>query len=188
MATSFVFWPHVHEREIIATPDILIDDLKVICGNKSVSIPIDRLTMDNGFQVPGSGTLPDAAIALVGSSAGMLIGVASDHRDRHDNIGRLSCAKPICREVWRFADVSGHTDALVLSTLARRTDGSQAIVQQARVGQILKDVMLARGQVVLLTGLKIEGMVVSSAFEISLKDQVLQRQITLRYGITELTG
>ena len=118
----------------------------------------------------------------------MLIGVASDHRDPHDNIGRLTCAKPVCREVWRFADVSGHADALVLRTFALRADGSHTVVQQAEVGQILKVVTLARGQAVLLTGLKTQGTVVSSAFEIALEDRILQRQITLRYGITKLTG
>ena len=190
MATSFVFRPHVHEREIVATPDLLIDSLSVARGNQTVPIPVDRLTTDTGFQVAGPGTTADAALALVGAGAGMLIGVASDHRRRDDPSGRLPCAKPICREVWRHADVADHVGALVLRGAARQPDGEMRVVQEGSAASLLGAAgSLPPGRAVLCTGLEmIEPVFASTDFEIVLEDPVLGRRITLRYGVVDLTA
>ena len=33
MAASFIFHPHVHEAEIVITPDLLIDRVRTVRGN-----------------------------------------------------------------------------------------------------------------------------------------------------------
>lgn len=189
MATSFIFRPHVHEREIIATPDLLIDRLSVARGNETTPVPVDRLTADTGFQVAEADTTADAALALVGAGAGMLIGVASDHRRRDDPSGRPGCAKPICREVWRHAEIADHTDALVLRGAARRPDGEMRIVQEGSAAPLLGGWTPPPGQAMLCTGLAlIEPVFASTEFEIILEDPVLGRRITLRYSVLDLTA
>ncbi len=188
MTTSFVFRPHVHETEIVATPDLLIDTLEVARGNARSPVPVDRLSTASGFQVVGAGTVADAAVALIGAGGGMLIGAASDHRRPEEPSGGLACAKPVCREVWRFADIADHADALVLTSSARQPDGTMKILQRGAVGGLLAETDLPLGRAVLCTGLESSGDAGSDAYEITLEDPILGRAITLRYGITELAA
>ena len=188
MTTSFVFRPHVRETETVVTPDLLIDRLEVARGNTRRPVPVDRLCMASDFQVVGTGTVADAAVVLIGAGGGMLIGAASDHRRPGEPPGGLACAKPVCREVWRYADVADHADALILSASARRRDGGTKLLQRGTTGGLLAETDLPPGRAVLCTGLEPGGDASFDAYEITLEDPVLGRRITLRYGITELAA
>jgi len=199
MSTSFVFQPHVHEREAVVTPDVLIDELCVaaVTGTRiDISpLPVDRLTMDNGFQVAGSGTVVDAGVILIGAGAGTLIGIASDHRKADDSSSRLACAKPVCREVWRFADVADHAARLVVrgATVAgdRRTILQKGILADwLPIAEVMATVSdgptMPSGLAVLCTGLAPPGPGRAGDFEIEIEDPVLDRRITHRYGLRVL--
>ena len=195
MSTSFIFQPHVHEREAVVTPDVLIDELcvAVVSGARIeiVPVPIDRLTMDNGFQVAASGTTADAAVVLVGAGSGTLIGIASDHRKADDPTGRLACAKPVCREVWRLADVVGHVERLVMRATAMAGDRTTTLQEGALGDWLPIDTVIAAvargpeipsGLAVLCTGLVPTDPSGASEFEIAIEDPVLDRRIAHRYG------
>ena len=187
MTTSLVYRPHVYQDEIVATPDLLIDSLVVASANARTAVPVDRLTMASGFQVAGGGSRPNAAIALIGAGAGMLISVASDHCGPDEPPGGPSCAKPLSRDVWRFAEVAEHADALVLSTAALHPDGKVVLVQQGSAGALMSETDLPAGRAVLCIGLEAVAASIAQHFEITLTDPVLARNITLRYEIVELT-
>ncbi len=188
MTTGFVFRPHVHQTDTVVTPDLLIDRLVVAHGNTRSPVPVDRLSMASDFQVVGAGTVADAAIALIGTSGGMLIGVASDHRRPEEPPGTPVCAKPVCREVWRYADVAGHAGALILSASGRRQDGGMKLLQHGTADGLLAETDLPPGRAVLCTGPEPGGDASCHVYEIALEDPVLGRRITLRYGVMELTA
>ncbi len=201
MSTSYLFQPHVHGLEAVVTPDILIDDLFVAvvsgAGIDILPVPIDRLTMDNGFQVAGSGSTVDAALVLIGAGSGMLVGIASDHRFVGDATGRMVCAKPICREVWRFADVADHAARLVVRGLAvennlKSTVQEGAVADWLRISDVVSAVTngpeIPSGVAVLCTGLAITSITTATEFGIEIEDPVLDRRITHGYALRRLAS
>lgn len=187
MSAGFVFHARVHERGIAATPDLLIDDLQAARGGLRAPIPIDRLTEAAAIQAPGPGSSADAALALVGAGGGMLIGAASDHRGPLGFAGpaaALVCAKPVCRETWRYAEIAGHAGALVLRCAARAADGRMRTVQEGAAADLVAETALPKGRMLLCAGL--DGGAPADAYEIVLEDPVLDRRIVLRYGVVDL--
>jgi hypothetical protein len=199
MPTSYIFQPHVHELEAVVTPDVLIDELcvaSVATGRLEIApLPVDRLTMDNGFQVTAEDTTADAAIALIGAGAGMLIGIASDHRGALAGSDRLACAKPICREVWRFADVADHAERLIVRSGAVTRDRTVALQGSALadwpsipdvIAAVAGGPALPPGHAVLYTGLPRADAKGAVIFDIALEDPVCGREIAHRYTLRRL--
>ncbi len=186
MTALFVYRPHVHERGIVATPDILIDGAALAAGGVRWPLPVDRLTTAGAIQVVGGGTLADAALLLVGTAGGMLVGVASDHRGPDPDGGRLACAKPICREAWRYTDIDDHLDALTLRCIAWAERGPPETVQEGCPAALAVETDFAQGRMLLRTGLPVAAASRAAGYEIVLEDPVLERRIALRYDVVEL--
>ena len=111
MSSSFIFRPHIYDGNTVTTPDVLIDDVYVADSygtNLSISrITNDRLTTASEIQVLGDNTIAQAAILLIAAGAGMLIGIASNHKYIDQEDPQLF-SKPISRQVWRFQNVADH--------------------------------------------------------------------------------
>ena len=189
MASSFIYRVHIETLDNIFTPDILIDRLLVaqIGDPEPLPIPIDRITTDNEIQVVGSGSVAEASLALIGSGAGMLISIASNHRFPDETDHRLSFVKPLCRQAWRYNEVANHVSALVLRT-AVISSKSIEIVRQDPIGNfVTSDIVEASaGTAILYNGLTPTGQFSTNQFQIELEDPILERILRFRYRVQVL--
>ena len=81
------------------------------------------LTHANEIQVSGTDTSGEVEFVLLSKPDGMYVTVGSDHTDRKaETIGvslsKQLCEKPIAKDAWRYDDVRGHWDKLVLRSWA----------------------------------------------------------------------
>jgi len=189
MASSFIYRVHIETLDSIVTPDILIDRLLVAQMGDSgpLPIPIDRITTDNEIQVVGSGSVAEAALALIGSGAGMLVSIASNHGYPDGLDGRLSFAKPLCRHAWRYNEVSNHVSALVLRTAVITSNGIEIVAQDAIGNFFTSDIVeVPVGTAILYSELTPKGQLSSSNFQIELEDPILGRILRFRYRVQAL--
>ncbi len=188
MASSFIYRPHVVEGETLVTPDILIDDVSVcVAGESLIRSPNDRLSMNTEIQSVGD-SCADGAVALIGAGAGMLIGLASIHRDRALDraLGFREGAKLLCRQAWRYKDVAGHLGDLRLTV--RMSD--DLVLQEETLTDFTNDMEieeLPSGAVVLYAGLPMALVTPGSAvYELTLSDPVLNRDLNYRYSAAKI--
>lgn len=122
MCAGFVYRPHVETPEGVFTPDIVLDGLIVAVGNARIPVSVERLTGDAAIEVIGGETRGHGAVALIAASAGALIGIGSDHVDgalaEDPARARQICAKPLARQVWRFAEIADRLEDIALGTEA----------------------------------------------------------------------
>lgn len=93
------------------------------------------------IQVPGNHSSGETEIVLIPSAEGLLVGLGSDHTDRKVEafdvtVSKQMCDKPIASTAWRFAEVEGHWDQLVMRTWRNR-DGVRALYQDGPVTSLL---------------------------------------------------
>ena len=116
MSSSFIFRPHIYDGNTVTTPDVLIDNVYV-ANSRDQNINISRITNDRlstspEIQVLGFETIADAAVLLIAAGAGMLIGVASNHRYFDQEDPQLF-SKPVSRQVFRFQNISEYWENLL---------------------------------------------------------------------------
>ena len=197
MSTSFIFRPHVHETVSVATPDLLIDDVYVVDSSgvdlKYSPITNDRLCTDPEIQVLGDATTADAAVFLAGAGAGMLIGLASNHRYAPQGDPQIFC-KPVCRQAWRFEHVADHWQNQVIQA----ADNKGKIFQEGELGDFAPvdeivtlvsngQSILPSGTAVICVGLPIRDVgVLENPYSLTLSNQHLRRQIGLQYSVRVL--
>ena len=103
----------------------------------------DGATTENRISAFGDQTFGEVEFALISSSAGWLITVASDHTDALVETVSVSRAKRVCPDVvaeraWRLADVADHFDELELvSECAAAGGGTTIEVQRGFCGALL---------------------------------------------------
>ena len=123
----------------------------------------------------------------------MLIGIGSDHGREIEPPGDLACAKLLGRAVWRYADIAGHVEQLVLrSSLIE--PGATALLQEESVGSgvDIGGAMLDQGKeprsgtIMFCVGLVSLDEPVGELFEVELEDPVLNRTIKHRYSVLEV--
>ena len=197
MSTSFIFRPHVHEADLVATPDLLIDDVYVT-DSGGVDLKISRITnarlcTDPEIQVLGEGTTADAALFLAGAGAGMLIGLASNHRYGLRGDPQIFC-KPVCRQVWRFEHVADHWQNLVIQA----ADYKGIIFQEGELGdfapvdEIVSQVSrgqssLVSGTAVICAGLPFRDIgVLERSYSLTLSNPHSRRHLELQYSVRVL--
>ena len=100
------------------------------------------VTQAQSIQVLGGQTSGEAEVVLVGTAAGVLVTVGSDHTDREAAPRSVAhakqlCAKPLARTAWRLADVAGHWDALALRAEIFGEDECSVTYQQGSLSEIL---------------------------------------------------
>lgn len=103
----------------------------------------DRATTQTRISVFGDQTYGEVEFALINSSAGWLVTVASDHTDAVVETVSVSRAKRSCPDVvatraWRLADLEDHFDELELvSECASAQDDVTIQVQRGFCGALL---------------------------------------------------
>ena len=194
MSSSFIFRPHIYDGNTVTTPDVLIDDVYVADSdgtNLSISrITNDRLTTASEIQVLGDDTIAQAAILLIAAGAGMLIGIASNHKSIYQENPQLF-SKPISRQVWRFQHVADHWESL----LVRLTGEKGEIIEIGKLAEFapIEEIItliasnqssLDKGTAVLCVGLPIlKSAKPSSSYSLKLSDQEKDQVLELNYQV-----
>jgi hypothetical protein len=153
------------------------------------------------IQVPGKDSSGETEFVLIPSELGLLIGLGSDHTDRkvesYDvTVSKQMCDKPIAQQVWRYTEVQGHWDQLVMRTWRVR-DGVRALYQQGPVTNLLApETLLAKlnseallpADTAMFCGTQsvIGELGYGEAFEMELFDPVLNRSLRHQYGVEPL--
>ena len=197
MSSSFIFRPHIYDGNTVTTPDVLIDNVYVADSRgKTISvsrITNDRLTTAPEIQVLGYDTIAQAAIVLIAASAGMLIGIASNHMCIHQEDPQLF-SKPISRQVWRFQNVADHWEYLSI----KLSSGTDEMIQNGKLAEFapIDEIIplissgqssLQQGTAVLGVGLPmLESGKPSSSYSLKLFDQEKDQVLELDYQVSQI--
>ena len=160
------------------------------------------LTTDDAIEVVGNTSSGEVEFVLLSTEHGLLVGVGSDHTDREVEktgvtISKQLCPKPISKEIWKFDEVAGHWDELILRSFAI-SEGVRDLYQQGPV-TAMQDPMgllsgysgrpeLRRGSAMFCGTLAVKGNIrPAEKFEIELQDPVLGRCLRHEYDVVTLT-
>jgi len=182
-----------------------IDELAALGVPPPASTPIyyrvshSRLTTATDLDFIGTASSGEAECLLVNIDGELWVGIGSDHTDREaETVGitlsKQMCDKPVGRSFWRFADVEGHWDELILrSTTIER--GETMTYQDSPVSTLLPPRELVDG---LAGGLPpgtamfcgtvpvIGGIRGAEAFTAQLVDPVRERTLSHHYRVRTL--
>jgi hypothetical protein len=154
------------------------------------------LTTAASVEVVGNSSSGEAEFCLINVDGKIYVAVGSDHTDRaleaHDiTLSKQICAKPVSRECWRFDEVEGHWDQLMLRSFATK-HGVERLYQEGSVAEILHPrdlikkvdgrVPFKHGSVVFGGTVPVKGPVTGSdSFRVELHDPVLRRTLRCAY-------
>ena len=186
---------HVAELEEIGVPRPRV----VPCFYR---LAASLLTTGGAIEVPGADSSGEVEFVLIGTPDGMVVGVGSDHTDRKVEtysvtVSKQICAKPMAPEAWRYADVAGHWDELLLRSWAVE-GGDRRLYQEGTVAAMRPpEDLIARSfdggarlpaGVAMFGGtLAVQGGVAAAArFEFEIEDPVLRRRIAHGYDVRAL--
>ncbi|HSV82541.1 MAG TPA: DUF2848 domain-containing protein [Ramlibacter sp.] len=160
------------------------------------------LTTEDAIDVVGNDSSGEVEFVLVSLPSGLHVGVGSDHTDRKVEaygvtVSKQVCAKPIASELWRFDEVEGHWDQLLLRSFVTR-DGVRSLYQEGQIARMLAPrELLARfpdsagrlppGTAMFCGTLPVIGPLQGGeSFEVELVDPVRGRKLTHRYDARAL--
>ena len=197
MSSSFIFRPHIYDGNTVTTPDVLIDNVYV-ANSRDQNINISRITNDRlstspEIQVLGFETIADAAVLLIAAGAGMLIGVASNHRYFDQEDPQLF-SKPVSRQVFRFQNISEYWENLLLKLSCEKGE----VIQMGKLSEFapvyeiismisLGDTKLEKGTAVLCVGLPMPKYKKSaSRYNIQMLSQEEGNKLELNYQVHQI--
>jgi hypothetical protein len=183
-----------------------IDELAAIGMKPPSTVPLfyklDPMLLSNQkrIQVLGEGTSGEAEVVLVAFADGLWVGLGSDHTDRATEVHSIPLSKQLCRkpmasELWRFVEVEGHWDQLVLRAHIIE-DERRVLYQEGTLDSLLMphelvdafagdDEPLPSGTVLFTGAMHTIGPVRSAPrFEMELVDPVLHRRLYHAYDIS----
>ncbi len=104
-------------------------------------VGLDRLSTASHMEVLGPHTAGEAEAVLLMDGKQIYVAIGSDHTDRElekYDIPRSKqvCGKPISAEVWRFEDIRGRWDSLVLRSYVGE-NGPEILYQEGRLASIM---------------------------------------------------
>ena len=153
------------------------------------------------IQVPGKDSSGETEFVLIPSSLGLLVGLGSDHTDRKVEafdvtVSKQMCDKPIAATAWRFDEVQGHWDQLIMRTWRTR-DGVRSLYQDGPVTSLLApdtllaklndSASLAQGTAMFCGTQPVIGELgYGEAFEMELFDPILDRSLRHAYSVEPL--
>jgi hypothetical protein len=157
------------------------------------------LTTAEEIEVIGEESSGEVEFVLMSATDGLYVGVGSDHTDRKLEtygvaVAKQICPKPIGGELWRFADVEAHWDALQLRSHVVR-GGTRSLYQEGSVAKLLSpfDLMaripdspgsLPPGTAMFCGTLPVQGKIGGGErFEIELVDPVKKRSLRHEYTV-----
>lgn len=160
------------------------------------------LTTAEEIQVVGDDSSGEIEFVLISSSDGLRVGVGSDHTDRKVEaygvtVSKQMCPKPVGRELWRFEEIEGHWDRLVLRSHMTR-GGERRLYQEGDVSTMLSPgELLSRfaatsgvfgpGSAMFCGTLAVQGKIQGGErFEVELHDPVRNRSLKHDYATRAL--
>ena len=159
------------------------------------------LTQSDRLVVLGEDSSGEVEPVIVSLVDGLWVGLGSDHTDRKAEtmgiaLSKQLCGKPVGRELWRYEEVEGHWDSLVLRAHAV-IDGERVLYQESPVSTLRTPRDLIRrhaGADTLPPGTAmycgtpgaIGGIRPGTRFEMELEDPVLGRTLRHAYDIEAL--
>lgn len=184
-----------------------IEELAAIGVPPPSSVPVyyraaaANLTQASRLEVLGPDSSGEVEPVLVSMADGLWLGVGSDHTDRKAEAAGIAlskqlCGKPIGATLWRFDEVEGHWDDLVLRAIAT-IDGRDVTYQEGKLAALRhpRDLMARRpGGPALPPGTlmfcgtlgAIGGIRPAARFAMELHDPILGRSLSHAYEIDEL--
>ncbi|MBE9607559.1 DUF2848 domain-containing protein [Acetobacteraceae bacterium H6797] len=156
------------------------------------------LTQAGDLQFLGTESSGEAEPLLVVTAGELLVGLGSDHTDRHAEAWSVAhskqlCAKPIAATLWRFAEVESHWDQLILRSWIEEKGGWVLYQEGAVAGLRRPDELMALAGglppgTAMLCGTMpaIGGIRPAPAFRMELHDPVLERRIAHEYRVSPL--
>jgi hypothetical protein len=182
-----------------------IEELAAIGVPRPSSVPVfyrnavGNIVQTTRLEVLGPDTSGEVEPVIVALGDGLWVGLGSDHTDRKAEtmgiaLSKQLCGKVIGHELWRFDEIAGHWDAIVIRAFA--TIGGERMLYQegplaamrrpedliARYGQLL------RPNTIMFCGtLGAKGGIRPAArFEMELDDRLLGRRMSHAYDIVDL--
>ena len=163
------------------------------------------VTNDATIEVVGAGTSGEVEPVLVDDGESLWLGLGSDHTDRELEahsvaLSKQICPKPVAEEIWPWAEVEDHLDALELRSWIRGTaDGEWTLYQEGALAGIRplpdliarspagEDGRLQAGTVMLCGTLGAKGGIRPARFfRMELRDPVRGRAIEHAYETVDL--
>lgn len=183
-----------------------IEELAAIGVARPNAVPMfyrvsaDLLTMADSIQVAGRESSGEAEAVLYKHQGQFFVGIGSDHTDRKleavgITLSKQVCAKPVSRRVWRWADVAGHWDEMLLrSTLPRagETYQSGSTAGLRRPDELLalyesREGPVSDGTVIFCGTLPVEGGIrFTPEMTLELVDPVRNRTLSHSYAVDVL--
>jgi hypothetical protein len=158
---TFVFQPHVHERGVVTTPDLILDRCLVVGAgdrdgsSRSRTVPLLPMTTSPEIEALAGEARVVSAIYFIAAGFGPLLGCGAVLRGSTDepSSGAALGLKILSRSVWRLNDVADHLAALRVSLEASpvrdgRSDPSRRIARTADLSAISHPQAPPRGVVV----------------------------------------
>lgn len=123
-----------------------IEELAAIGVPRPSAVPLyyrvaaNQLTQEARVQVVGPHSSGEVETLVFMADGEMLVSLASDHTDRKLEshsvaLSKQLCAKPVGRTAWRFADVAGHWDELVIRSWIQE-GGKQVLYQEGALSAL----------------------------------------------------
>jgi hypothetical protein len=185
-----------------------IEELAVLGVPRPSAVPLyyrvadSQLSQAPRIQVVGAHTSGEVETLVFTAGGEMYVSLTSDHTDRKLEshsvaLSKQICAKPVATTAWRFADVTGHWDELVIRSFIRE-NGSEVLYQEGALNALLSPSDLIAGYrpggVALPQGTAmscgtvsvIGGIRPASSFIMELFDPRTKRSLRHRYDIDVL--
>ncbi len=186
---------HIHELEEMGVPR----PSSVPCFYR---VGTEAFTTSEKLQFLGEKSSGEVEFILIGTEDGMLIGIGSDHTDREVEtysvpVSKQMCAKPVSARVWKYSDVAGHFDSLLLRSWAT-VGGEKKLYQDGGVTAMRPPEELIGlylpGKKELPPGMAmycgtlaaIGGIRPADRFDVELEDPVLGRKLSHGYSVETL--
>ncbi|HYY62903.1 MAG TPA: DUF2848 domain-containing protein [Burkholderiales bacterium] len=156
-------------------------------------VAADLITQASAIQVSGPDTSGEVEFVLLARADGLWVTVGSDHTDRKAetiavSLSKQLCAKPICRDAWRYDEVKDHWERLVLRSWADGELYQEGPVSAMRSPEdLLSRYPLKPGGVMFGGTLAAKGGIrPAKTFRMELEDTVRKRKLAHEYRITVL--
>ena len=185
-----------------------IEELAAIGVPRPSTVPLYYRVADNlvtqadRIQVVAAESSGEVETFVFSAGGEMYVSLASDHTDRKlETLGvalsKQICAKPLARTAWRFADVIGHWDEMIIRSYIEE-NGARVLYQEGPLATLRPPLELIAGftgGAALLpegTGMicgtvgAIGGIRPAPSFAMELVDPVLGRSIAHSYRIEQL--
>lgn len=182
-----------------------IEELAAIGVPRPSAVPLyyriahNQLTQDARVQVVGDASSGEVETFVFAVDGELYVGIASDHTDRKLEavsvaLSKQVCVKPVGRQVWRYADVAGHWDELVIRSRIQE-NGKTVLYQEGTLDSLRNPLDLIAGytggEKTLAPGVgmtcgtvaAIGGIRPSAVFEMELYDPRRQRTLAHRYDV-----